>query len=389
MFRSNKKIQPSPPLSLTPKVFSSIHDVPAAHWDGLLTNRSCSFSREFWATIEQAALNDFSYRHVIFYYKNGEPAALASYYVITTDIAIFAPPLLRNMLTAIRKLLPNFLKMRMLECGTPITVASPPFAAADDIRQAVVTALENVLRQAARAEKPFIILLRDFEPNAADVLPALKKFGYHLVDSLPNTYLDITWATPQDYVRSMKSYYRSKLQRHLKINAAQGVTHELRDDFYDLADTLCAQWLTVHHQADEFQREVLTPEFYRAFSRNMGSRSKVLLFYRNGELAGHSLLLLDGEVLRWLYIGRAQATNDSLYIYIAHKVIKTAIVLGAKRLELGLTTYSIKQDLGAQMVPVKIALRSALAIINPFVGWGYALLNSTPEIRKKNIFKQP
>jgi hypothetical protein len=357
-------------------------------WSGLLGGRSCAFSHEFWEIIENSRLNDFKYRHVVFRDEAGNPVALTSFYSITTDIAIFAPLRLRGLLAAIRKIFPNFLKVRMLECGTPITVSSPPFVAQEGIPpEAIIAPLTSLLLKTARAEGQFIIVIRDFEPNTEALWPHFEKRGYHRVSSLPNTYLEIKWGTPEDYLNAMKSYYRSKLQRHLRKNEAQNIRHERVENFHDMADTLCAQWLQVHHQADEFQREVLTPDFYREFSRGMGSRSQALLFYRGEELAGHALLLMDGDMLRWLYIGRKEAVNDSLYIYAAHKVVETAILLGAKRLELGLTTYSIKQDLGAQMVPVSIALRAASRIINPFVGLGYGLLNRTPEVKNKNIFK--
>jgi predicted N-acyltransferase len=374
---------------LTTKIFSSIQEIPRDQWNGLLKGRSCSFSHEFWQVIEQSRLNDFDYRHIVFYDETGSPVAFASYYSITTDVAIFAPAKLRGLLGAIRRIFPNFLKVRMLECGTPITVNSPPFVAKETVSSAAIArSLGKLLLDTARAEGQFIIVIRDFEPNADALWPHFRRLGYHSVDSLPNTYMDITWSSPEDYLKSMKSYYRSKLQRHLRKNEAQKVTHELVDDFHDLAESLCSQWLVVHHQADEFQREILTPAFYREFSRAMGPRSKALLFYRQNELVGHALLLMDGDLLRWLYIGRKDAVNDSLYIYAGHKVIETAIKLGAKRLELGLTTYSIKQDLGAQMAPVKLALRSASWLINPFVGLGYSVMNHTPKIQNKNIFKQ-
>jgi hypothetical protein len=79
--------------------------------------------------------------------------------------------------------------------------------------------------------------------------------------------------------------------------------------------------------------------------------------------------------------------NDSLYIYVAHKVVETAINLGATRLELGLTTYPIKKDLGAYMSPLKLALKAPSRLVNPFVGFFYPLLNQTPEIHNKSIFK--
>jgi len=76
-----------------------------------------------------------------------------------------------------------------------------------------------------------------------------------------------------------------------------------------------------------------------------------------------------------------------LYIYIAYAVIETAIHLGARRLEMGLTTYAIKQDLGAEVVPIHMALRATWGWINPFVGLGYRLMNRIPATHPRAVFK--
>ena len=88
-----------------------------------------------------------------------------------------------------------------------------------------------------------------------------------------------------------------------------------------------------------------------------------------------------------MYFGRNHAGNDSLYIYVAYAVIETAIRLGARRLELGLTTYSIKQDLGAAITPIRLALHSSWRVINPLVGRIYPLLNRPPRLRDRSVFK--
>jgi hypothetical protein len=337
--------------------------------------------------MEQSKLNDFCYNYVLFYDDEGVPVALTSFYTITTDIAIFAPKKLRFILQHVRRAFPSFLKVRMLECGTPITL-NQPFVVSDQIsNKKVIKSLNELLFRVAKDQGHFLIVLRDFEPNTHSLEAFFKEEGFHFVDSLPTTYMDIVWTSSKDYLSSMKSYYRSKLLKHLQINQEQGISHELRENFDDLAEILCNQWQVVHSHAAEYQREILTPAFYREFSLKLGSNSKILLFYRNNELVGHALLLMDRELLRWLYFGRKDACNDSLYIYVAHKVVETAIILGAKRLELGLTTYPIKKDVGAYMSPIKLALRSPLSIINPFIGLVYPLLNHTPEIHNKTIFK--
>ncbi len=374
--------------ALDAEVYHRIADVPPEHWDGLAARGSVGLSRAFWSIMEASRINDFDFRYVLFYDAQRRPVALAGFYSVTTDIAIFAPGPLRAALGAVRRVLPNFFKLRMIECGTPITITSPPFVYDPAIDpEAVVDALDRVLRRTARTEGQFLIVVRDFEPGAAGLQAAFARRGYHGTDSLPNTYLALPWSTPEEYLAALRSYYRSKLVKHRKRNAAAGVTHTVIDDFADLADELCAEWMVVHESASEFQREVLTPDFYRRLSRDLGPLSKAILFHRHGERVGHALLLRDGDMLRWLYVGRKVSGNDGLYLYVAQTVVLTAIELGVRRLEMGLTTYAIKQDLGAEVVPIRLALRANRSWINPFVGLGYKLLNRVPAPAPRAVFK--
>ena len=370
------------------EIYQRIADVPADVWDGVLGDGTQAMTRSFWALLERSGLNDFDYRYALFFDDAGRVVGITSFYTVTTDIAIFAPTTLRKFLEIVRRVWPGFLKLRMLECGTPITITSPPFICRASVAEDdMVRAIAELLRATARAEGQAFIVVRDFEPNAVGLERAFRLQGYHWVDSLPNTHLEIRWRTPREYLDSMRSYYRSKLQKHSRRNLDAGVRHELVEDVEPLAEKLCAQWMVVHEHASEFQREVLTTEFYRRFCRELAPNAKALMFYRQDALAGHALLLRDGDMLRWLYVGRATAANDGLYLYVAQKVVETAITLGAKRLEMGLTTYAVKQDLGAEVTPIKIAVRASWGVINPFVGLGYWVLNRVPRHSGRPVFK--
>ncbi len=371
---------------LRPQIFSSARDLPP-EWDVLALAQSNTMSRAFWQVVEEGELGNFACRYALFYDAAGKEAAVAGFYEVTTDIAIFAPPFLRKFLQKIRKVFPNFLKLRMLECGTPVTLNSPPFAARPDIDPtAVVAALHQLLQSIARQEGHLLIVVRDFEPEAFALKPLFTARGYHWVQSLPNTYLTIHWDSPDAYLAAMKSYFRSKTLKHLKRNP--GVRHQLVEGFQDLAETLWRQWMIVHTQADEFQREILSPAFYRSFATHMGAEAKALLFYREEKLVGHVLLLKDGPTLRWLYFGREEAVNDSLYLYAAHKAVETAILLGAKKVEMGLTTYPIKLDLGAEPAPIRLAIKATTNWLNPLVGFFYPLMNHLPEVQGRDVFKK-
>ncbi len=350
---------------------------------------SSTYSYDFLDIVEKSKLNDFEYKYILFYDDDNSPVALSVFYTITTDIAIFSSGKLKSLLDNVRNVFPNFLKLRMLECGTPITLNSPPIVSNRKVPMSnIIIALDNLLMKAAKENNNILIVIRDFEPQTKSIQSNLSKLGYCFVDSLPNTYIDIIWKHPNDYISSMKSYYKSKLLRHLRKAEEQKLRCELVDNFANMAEVLCSQWLVVHKNAKQFQREVLTPDFYRDFSIKMENCSKVLLFYKQELLVGHALLLIDGELLRWLYFGRKESTNDSLYIYAGYKVIETAINLGVKQLELGLTTYSIKQDIGATAKSLKIAIKSRVYIINPFIEIIYKLINNIPIVNNKSIFKR-
>lgn len=369
------------------EVHASPGDIPPATWNRLVAGGSVTLRHEFWQVLAAARLESFALRLALFRDEAGTPLACAAFYVVDTDIAIFAPGPLRRLLARLRRRFPRLLRLRLVECGTPVTLNAPPVGTAGEAPpEAVLRALDALLQQEAEREGAAVIVVRDFEPGSRALLASLAGLGYRAVPGLPNTYLDIRWSSPADYLAGLKSYFRSKLLRHVRRVEALGIGHELVADFEDLAPELLAQWLVVHEGASEFQREVLTEEFYRAFSRDLAG-SRALLFRRGDELVAHALLLQDGELLRWLYFGRRDAANDSLYIFAAHRVIETAIALGATRLEMGLTTYPVKLDLGADMVPLQLAIRARWRLASGLVALGYRLLNRPPPARTRSVFQ--
>ena len=370
------------------QVFETIHDVDPQAWDALLNGRSITFSHAFWKIIEESRLNDFHYRYVLFRDEDDQPVALATFYVVTTDIAIFSPPWLRRWLESVRRIFPGFFKLRMLECGTPIILNSPPIVLHPDIDASeIVDQLHDVLKIYARKNGIFLVILRDFEQSESHWDLNFKKLGYHWVLGLPNTYLNICWNSVDEYRAALKSYYRSKINNHLRKNAELGVRHDVIEDFSGISDELCRQWHVVHERANEFQREVLTSDFYRELSLRLDGLAKIIRFFRGDIFVGHALLLHDNDTLRWLYFGRSEPVNDSLYLYVIQSVIQTGIDLKVRRIEMGLTTYPIKLDVGARLEPIHYAICCTYSVLNPLIGWCYDLLNKPSCIQDKSVFK--
>ena len=79
--------------------------------------------------------------------------------------------------------------------------------------------------------------------------------------------------------------------------------------------------------------------------------------------------------------------NDSLYLYVIQAVIQAGIDLKVRRIEMGLTTYPIKLDVGARLEPIHYAICCTYSVLNPLIGWGYGLLNKPSSVQDKAVFK--
>ena len=285
-------------------VFGSLSDLPLKEWNAIAKSHPYTYSEEFLEMMESSSTDNCYRGYGLIYDENDCIVALTHFSITRTDIAIFSSGWLRSALIWMRRLFPNFLTFRVLECALPIAAEHQPNAFRQHLLQKSFHLLGATLLDLAHKQGVFIVIIGPFEAQDHTYKPVLKDLGYQFAPCLPLATLDIVWETPSEYLAALKSYYRSKLQKHLRINQSNAIRHELRDKFDDISDVLWQQWLVVSDHAAEYNGEKLPPDFYKDFSLKFGERSKVILFYCKDELVGHALLLLDGDTLRWRNFGR-------------------------------------------------------------------------------------
>ncbi len=374
--------------SMYTRTFLKVEQIPQEDWDKIVGTRSRTLSYAFWKALEASQLNEFSYRYLMLYNASGILLGFITAYIVTTDIAIFAPPTLRKLLVTIRQWLPNFLKWRMLECGTPTTINSPPWVCSSNVDEKLIShALLKEINVLAKKEKTLITVIRDFAQHTVNEQHQIRKLGYEIVQGLPNAILPLPYATPDQYLQHMRSYYRSKLLKHVRKCEQTQVTYSIVEDFSAVAEVLHRQWMLVHENAQEYQREVLTPSYYRQLAESSDLNAKAVLIYREGILVAHAVLLFDVNLVRWLHFGRSQTANDSIYLFTAYAIIKTAIEAKMSALELAVTNYQIKLDLGAKLIPLNFAIRLWGGTLNPIAKFVYNLLNKPPQLSERQVFK--
>ncbi len=379
-------------LNILCKTYQSIHQVPEKDWETIAQDASIVYSFSYWKLLEESDIKGFYDLTYILIYEGDRPAFISVCYLLNKDLLEYGLGPLRFFVNKIRKIYPEFLNLKVLEFGAPINIHTPPFLTRPDSDiSAIFQAFTEEIKAIAGQKKPFLIEVKDIFPNQhvdQKLFDFLVNNDFSIARGQPNALIELTWKSADDYIASMKSYYRSKLLKHLRRNEDRALSWQLTKDFYQMSQDLARQWMLVHNKANHIHREVLNSKFYQSIDVAFPEESMVLLLYDGDQLIGHALLLMDGDTLRWLYIGRNNTENDSLYMLMMYKIIDVGISLNAKKIDCGPTTYSIKRDMGAKIEDLSYAFKLKSALLNRLFSGIVSRFNTVQAIKNKQIFKK-
>ena len=368
------------------KVYSSITDVAEAEWDSILERDATICSHAYLKAVEASAINDCVYRYPVVYDAQGQLIAHTCVFSITTDLALFARGATLALVHGIRRVFPGFLTIRMLECGTPVALGRQiSLRRGTDVEQ-VLSVLVPAVEAVAKATQLNYVLFRDYLHEECPTFAAFATHGYSTLQNLPEAVLEIRWNSFDAYVADMRSSYRRKVKLNLARIADRQITSELLSDFSHLSAQFVAQWRTLFDSAIEYKREILTQAFYDNINTHLPN-ARALVFYEQGRLIAHCLLLFEDDVLRWMYVGKESTATEDLYPFMLYEIVRHAIEAKKRSIKLGITTYVAKTDLGAEMVPLFMYLKHRTRLFPRLAPWLFQKMTSLPEFKTKSVFK--
>ncbi|OZA13403.1 MAG: hypothetical protein B7X94_02450, partial [Hydrogenophilales bacterium 17-62-8] len=319
------------------KVYSSITDVAEAEWDSILERDATICSHAYLKAVEASAINDCVYRYPVVYDAQGQLIAHTCVFSITTDLALFARGATLALVHGIRRVFPGFLTIRMLECGTPVALGRQiSLRRGTDVEQ-VLRVLVPAIEAVAQAARLNYLLFRDYLHEDSPTFAAFGTHGYSTLQNLPEAVLEIRWNSFDAYVADMRSSYRRKVKLNLARIADRQITSELLSDFSHLSAQFVAQWQTIYDNATEYKRETLTRAFYDNINTHLPN-ARALVFYEQGRLIAHCLLLFEDDVLRWMYVGKESTATEDLYPFMLYEIVRHAIEAKKRSIKLGITT---------------------------------------------------
>lgn len=329
------------------EVAERIEAFPAADWDALATGPDdLQATHAFARAVQDARVEDAAFRFVLLR-EAGRPVAAAAFSRMSVRLELLSPNGLRGVVGRARQACPGLLRVPVLLGGLPVSFGQSALRIAPGTdAAAVVATLARVADDLAdRLDAP-LVCFKEFTDAEAGAADALGGHGYVRLPSLPGCALALRWPSFDAYLGAMRAPYRRQLRADLDARAAGGLTVRRVTAGADVS-TLFRLYESVMDRAP-YQLERLNRPFFEALGPALGARALVL--EHDGRAVAAAVLLVGPREATFLLAGLDYDTPPALRVYpnLVAEVVREAVASGARRLELGQTSYPLKTRLGGR-----------------------------------------
>lgn len=350
------------------RLHTTIHEISQETWNGFFPGDAEGWA--YYAACEEAPLAGFDVAYVAVSDGAGKVVAAAPVFHTQHELYASISGPIRRALDAVARRIPRFLSLGVTGLGSPQVdrchIGLDATLGREE-RLGAMRALLAELGSASRAHGNKLLAIKDLEDTVApEIGEALQSFGFAKIRSLPNAYLDLPFASWEQFLKShsrSSSRYFARKERTL-----ERMRLEYREEIGDLSPKLHALYEQTRGQSkgDYGAFETLHPNFFDAVKRHCGDRAQFMLCWLDDELVGFQLLMVGDKELSGKVIGMDYAVARELNLYFVN--INQAIRLAIKRriphVRMGNTAYAVKMVYGARLAPHWIYFNHRSAVVN-------------------------
>jgi predicted N-acyltransferase len=347
-----------PASGLRLRVYRDIREVEALEWDSVLGPDDLLMSHSFVRACQEAGIEDAEFWHLLIS-KGEEIVCVATLYRMRVNLELLSNGLTRRLVERLKGTWPGFFRLPVLFCGLPVSSGQPclKISSHDDF-EPVCSVLTGAMERIASLTSTRLLCLKEFDPQAAGRMDSVLSRGYFRALSLPSCALSLSWDSFASYLSSMRAGYRRQVQSSLRARRASGLqVRHLEQCSPSLATIYDLYSQTIG--GAEHRLETLNPEFFRLLDTCLGERVKVILIESEGRPLAMAVMLFAGSVATFLFAGMEEQRQPEWQLCqnLISEVVASAIDAGARRLELGQTSYAMKSRMGAEESPRYLYLR--------------------------------
>jgi hypothetical protein len=311
---------------------------------------------------------DFDCRALVLEDERGVAHVIQPLFLVDQDVLATAPRWVQQIASALRKLAPRLLKLRILMLGC--AAGEGRIAGEDEPqRQAVLAAATEALAGAARHDGARLVVWKDFPAEDRPLFSGLtSKSGgaYTKVASMPATRLPLDFASFDDYMeRHLSRATRKNLRRKFRATRSVGLEMSAVTNVADVVDEVLPLYEQVRARS-KLQFERLNREFLLQLGERMPDRTRFFLWRLEGRLVAFSLCMVHEDAIYDEYLGLDYSVALDLHLYFVtfRDIFTWALGQGLKTYFSTPLNYEPKLHLGFSLVPLDLYAAQPNPLLN-------------------------
>jgi hypothetical protein len=338
-------------------VYTRFELMQCPHWTHAFANERKD--RRYYELVEDTIHKDFDYRYFAIKDDSGVVRAVQPFFILDLDLLVGVSPRFGALIASVRRLFPNFMRIRTLMVGCVAGEGHLDAAVTISCNTPAETLASTVVEHAQCLQAPLIVL-KEFPAKYRPVLSCFLQQGFTRVPSLPMTRLNIDYASFDEYMRrALNSATRTKLRRKFRA-AMRGPPIEVSvvEDITTIVDAIYPLYLNVYHRS-KLHFEKLTKEYFCGLGKLMPDKVRFFIWRQNGKVVAFAACMLDAEAFYAEYIGLdyTVALDLHLYHYAYRDIISWAIANGYKEFRSSGLNYDPKLHLRHLLGPIDLYVR--------------------------------
>ena len=350
-------------LTTTTKIIRRIEEISPDEWYQIFPNVLEGY--HFFKSLEESNFEQFSFYYILIYNQEtliGATSCFSMNYPLDTTVQ--GP--LKQITTAVKKTFPNLLNLKALICGLPM--GQGRIGMREEYAQQTIGSIVECIEQIAKEEKVSVIAFKDFGLTYTNAMDQLLKQGFHKIESLPSTDMEIKFDDFNQYLKTLSRVSRDGLKRKFKkidgrIKIDLEISNALTDTVLDEAYALYLQTVS----RSEVQFETVPKEFFVRVAKNMPNQTKYFLWRIENKLVAFAFCLFSEDLFIDYYLGFDYSVAYDLHLYFVRfrDLMNWCIENKIKKYEMGNTSYEPKRRLGFNFIPLYIYAKHRNRWFNP------------------------
>lgn len=386
--------------SKTELYFSSVKEVPKEIWKNLSCLGNLYFHPDYLYSLEKNN-PQVTFAYIILLDENEEPIALATIQIVGFPLEKVENSLnqsFHNLKCFGRKLgvFPKLKPIKLLVCGNIFVSGEHGiFIKENQNKQQVVKRLAKAITRLTNENKDLlkdisIYLIKDFIKESLDITNELHDSNYYSFNVEPNMVLslDENWNTFQDYLDAMKTKFRVKAKRALKLSDDLVVKDATVDSLKSILSEITKLYKKVASKAD-FNLGDFDLQTYISLKDKLADNYIIKTYWYQDKLVGFMSGMLVNDSLDAHFVGIDYHLNKRLAIYqrMLYDYVQIAIDKKISTINFGRTASEIKSSIGAVPQELTCYIRHKKSITNKFLKPFLSYIEPKP-FKQKHPFKK-